>query len=471
MADEKRNREENEELYKDQEIDLGELTEQTDLDDQVDLSWLDELDDDEDGDDLDDEDKDGEDEKDIDLDAMIDEILNHIDPNDWEEWKEQPAREVSLPTPPAAATPQQLTPADDVPTGKARKKQRRSLPTNIAEGVIYVGGILLISFILATIGWRWAGDVLALNKEPVTASVTITEGESLGDVTAELKEKGLVKYGYLFQLFASFTHKAEKITAGSYELSTVMDYSALLNNISSTSAYRETVTVTIPEGYTVEEIFKLMENKGVCSYDDLLKTAQKETFDFDFLKDVKTKEEKRLEGYLFPDTYEFYKGADAKSVINTMLKNFDDRFDSKMEAEMQLLGYSKNDIIIMASIIEKETDGSDQRNIASVIQNRLKNTWATPKGYLQVDSTIQYLLKERKEKLTDKDLEIDSPYNTYKNPGLPIGPICNPGLTAIEAALEPNKTNYYYFMLGKDGTTHFFDTEASFLAFKAEQQD
>ena len=468
MADEKHNREENEELYENQEIDLNELTEQTDRDDEADLSWLDDLDDpddDKDGDDLDDEDDD------IDLDAMIDEILNHIDPNDWEEWKEQPAREVPLPTPPTAATPQQPTPADDAPTGKARKKQRRSLPTNIAEGVIYVGGILLISFLLATIGWRWAGDVLALNKEPLTASVTITEGESLGDVTAELKEKGLVKYGYLFQLFASFTHKAEKITAGSYELSTVMDYSALLNNISSTSAYRETVTVTIPEGYTVEEIFKLMENKGVCSYDDLLKTAQKETFDFDFLKDVKTKEEKRLEGYLFPDTYEFYKGADAKSVINTMLKNFDERFDSKMEAEMQLLGYSKNDIIIIASIIEKETDGSDQRNIASVIQNRLKNTWATPKGYLQVDSTIQYLLKERKEKLTEKDLEIDSPYNTYKNPGLPIGPICNPGLTAIEAALEPNKTNYYYFMLGKDGTTHFFDTEAAFLAFKAEQQD
>ena len=462
MADEKHNREENEALHKEEHIDLDELTEQSAPANEADLSWLDNLGDEEPRGDLD---------EDSDLDAMIDEILNHIDPNDWEDWKEQPAREVSLPTPPAAATPQQLTPADDVPTGKARKKQRRSLPTNIAEGVIYVGGILLISFILATIGWRWAGDVLALNKEPVTASVTITEGESLGDVTAELKEKGLVKYGYLFQLFASFTHKAEKITAGSYELSTVMDYSALLNNISSTSAYRETVTVTIPEGYTVEEIFKLMENKGVCSYDDLLKTAQKETFDFDFLKDVKTKEEKRLEGYLFPDTYEFYKGADAKSVINTMLKNFDDRFDSKMEAEMQLLGYSKNDIIIMASIIEKETDGSDQRNIASVIQNRLKNTWATPKGYLQVDSTIQYLLKERKKKLTDKDLEIDSPYNTYKNPGLPIGPICNPGLTAIEAALEPNKTNYYYFMLGKDGTTHFFDTEASFLAFKAEQQD
>lgn len=466
MADEKRNREENEDLNKNLESDLDELDTPADtMEERADLSWLYETDEDnEDDNDLEEADEDA---KEIDLDAMIDEILNHIDPNDWEEWKDQPPRE----TPPPAAAPQQPTPTDTVPTGKTRKKQRRSLPTNIAEGVIYVGGILLISFILATIGWRWAGDVLALNKEPLTASVTITEGESLGDVTAELKEKGLVKYGYLFQLFASFTHKAEKITAGSYELSTVMDYSALLNNISSTSAYRETVTVTIPEGYTVEEIFKLMENKGVCSYNDLLKVAQEETFDFDFLKDVKTTKEKRLEGYLFPDTYEFYKGADAKNVINTMLKNFDERFDSKMEAEMQLLGYSKNDIIIMASIIEKETDGGDQRNIASVLQNRLKNTWATPKGYLQVDSTIQYLLKERKKKLTDKDLEIDSPYNTYKNPGLPIGPICNPGLTAIQAALEPNKTNYYYFMLGKDGTTHFFDTEAAFLAFKAEQQD
>ena len=226
--------------------------------------------------------------KKIDMDAMIDEILNHIDPNDWEEWKEETVKRAppQPETPSAGTAPEQPHPNDPAPASKREKKQRRSLPTNIAEGVIYVGGILLISFILATIGWRWAGDVLALNKEPVTASVTITEGESLGDVTAELKEKGLVKYGYLFQLFASFTHKAEKITAGSYELSTVMDYSALLNNISSTSAYRETVTVTIPEGYTVEEIFKLMENKGVCSYDDLMKAAQEETFDFAFLKEV-----------------------------------------------------------------------------------------------------------------------------------------------------------------------------------------
>ena len=154
MADEKHNREENEALHKEEHIDLDELTEQSAPVNEADLSWLDNLGDEEPRGDMD---------EDSDLDAMIDEILNHIDPNDWEEWKEQPAREVSLPTPPAAATPQQPTPADDVPTGKARKKQRRSLPTNIAEGVIYVGGILLISFILATIGWRWAEGYLQLS--------------------------------------------------------------------------------------------------------------------------------------------------------------------------------------------------------------------------------------------------------------------------------------------------------------------
>lgn len=428
------------------------------------------------------------------LDDLIEEITGHINWEDdqWQEagldwkedsfpWEDVPAEEAQegtrrmelLPEKTAgepAEQPLEEAEAEPDPMPKRKKKGKRNASTNIAEFVIYVGGILLISFIIATVGWRWANDVLALNKAPVTASVTVTEGETLGELTKDLKEKGLIKYGYLFKLFAGFTHKAEKITAGSYELSTMMDYSALLNNISSTSAYRETVTVTIPEGYTVDEVFRLMENKGVCSYQDLVKSVKEDTFDYDFLKEVKAEGTEKLEGYLFPDTYEFYKGAEAKTVIATMLKNFSDRFDEKMEAEMQLLGYSKRDIVIIASIIEKETDGSDQKNIASVLYNRLKNTWATPNGYLQVDSTIQYLLEERKEQLTEKDLEIDSPYNTYKYPGLPVGAICNPGLTAIQAALEPNQSNYYYFMLGKDGTTHFFETEDAFLAFKAEQQ-
>lgn len=422
------------------------------------------------------------------IDDLVDEItgnLNWDDP-DWQntmpDWKQDGYPwETDDQSAEAAASEEPKPEGDKMPPHGGRretpvppkpgKKKRRNLPDNIAEGIIYGGGVLLISFIIATVGWRWASDVLALNKTAATASVTVEAGESIGEVATELKDKGLIRYKYLFQLFASVTNKAEKITAGSYELSTEMDYSALLNNIGSTSAYRETVTVTIPEGYTVEEVFQLMDDKGVCSYDSLMDSAKTDQFNYDFLSDVKAEGSEQLEGYLFPDTYEFYKGTTAKSAISKMLYNFSTRFDEKMEAEMQLLGYSKNDIIIIASIIEKETDGSDQNDIASVLYNRLNNTWASPRGYLQVDSTIQYLLEERKENLTQADLEIDSPYNTYRYPGLPVGAICNPGLTSIEAALEPNQTDYYYFMLGNDGSTHFFESEYSFLAYKTEQAD
>ena len=343
-----------------------------------------------------------------------------------------------------------------------RRKNKRS---PVSSSMMYIVLVCAVSVVLAAVCWSLGNDVLALNKESTSATITVNDESDFGSVADQLKGNDIIKHKGLFKLFASLTGGKDKIAQGTYEVNSDMDYRALISGISANSASRAVVDVTIPEGYTVEEIFKLMENKGVCSYNDLLKVAQEETFDFDFLKDVKTTKEKRLEGYLFPDTYEFYKGADAKNVINTMLKNFDERFDSKMEAEMQLLGYSKNDIIIMASIIEKETDGSDQRNIASVIQNRLKNTWATPKGYLQVDSTIQYLLKERKKKLTDKDLEIDSPYNTYKNKGLPPGPIANPGMESITAALNPQSTNYYYYALGDDHLHHFFSSYAEHQAF------
>lgn len=421
------------------------------------------------------------------IDNLVEEItgnLNWDDPawqnamNDWQSdgfpWEKSASSAPKQEDPKVDQPPQgEKTPVtagtDNPPPHPPAKRKRKSLPDNIAESIIYAGGILLISFIIATVGWRWANDVLALNKTPTTASVTVEEGDSIGDIADQLKEKGLIRYKYLFQLFAGVTGKTEKITAGSYELSTEMDYSALLNNIGSTSAYRETVTVTIPEGYTVEEVFQLMDDKGVCDYDSLMDSAKTDQFNYDFLAGVKAEGAERLEGYLFPDTYEFYKGTTAKSAISKMLYNFSTRFDEKMEAEMQLLGYSKNEIIIIASIIEKETDGSDQRDIASVLYNRLENTWASPRGYLQVDSTIQYLLEERKETLTQADLDIDSPYNTYLYPGLPVGAICNPGLTAIEAALDPHDTNYYYFMLGNDGRTHFFESEYSFQSYKAEQ--
>ncbi len=356
------------------------------------------------------------------------------------------------------------------PQSAAEKRQPKTLPESILAALIYVAGVLVISFVLATVGWRWANDLLALDKTENTVSFTVLEGDTIADVADNLKDEGLIEYKFLFQLFASVTNKAGKITTGTYELNTEMDYSALLNNISSTSVYRETVTVTIPEGYTVAEAFQLLEDSGVCSVEDLTASAESDTFDYSFLEDADRTGTALLEGYLFPDTYEFYKDTDAESVIKRLLSNFADQMSEVLSEET--LAYDLDDVIIIASIIEKETTGSsdDRSSIASVIYNRLENPgYDGIGGYLQMDSTVQYLLEERKEDLTQADLEIDSPYNTYLYAGLPEGPICNPGMDSIEAALNPSNTDYYYFMLGDDGENHFFTESYSFNIFKAAQ--
>lgn len=358
--------------------------------------------------------------------------------------------------------------------GKKQKKQKKpmSMPAMLLSALIYLFGVLIISYGLATVGWKFANDVLALNKEALTASVTIQTGETLDEIAEDLKEAGLIEYKALFKIFAAFTGKTEegKIVAGTYELNTDMDYSALLTSIGPHSPVRETVDVMIPEGSTVAEIFALLEEKGVCSAEALMEAAETEEFNYDFLEGLSVTGAARLEGYLFPDTYQFYKQATAKSVIEKMLNNFATRFDAEMEAEMQLLGMTKQEIMIIASIIEKETDGSDQKNIASVIYNRLTEGNTQTNGYLEMDSTVQYLLSERKEELTYDDLEIDSPYNTYLYPGLPVGCICCPGLEAIKAALVPNRTDYYYFCLGNDGASHFFSDYNTFINFKNAQK-
>ncbi|MCD7886036.1 MAG: endolytic transglycosylase MltG [Clostridiales bacterium] len=390
----------------------------------------------------------------------------------WEDAGETPPPPGGPPAGPAKPAEPVEPPAPPEPPRPAQKRQARTLPESILAAMLYVVGVLVLSFVLATVGWRWANDLLALNKTEQEVSFTVTEEDTIYTVTDNLKEEGLIEYKFLFQIFAALTNKAEKITAGTYELNTEMDYSALLNNISSTSVYRETVTVTIPEGYTAAEAFQLLEDSGVCSAEDLTASAESDTFEYAFLEDTGRTGTALLEGYLYPDTYEFYKGAEAKTVITRLLDNFEDQFNQEMEETADSLGYTTDEIIVIASIIEKETTSSsdDRSGIASVIYNRLENPdYDGIGGYLQMDSTVQYLLEERKEDLTQDDLDVDSPYNTYVYAGLPEGPICNPGMDSIQAALYPSDTDYYYFMLGDDGENHFFTESYSFNTFKAAQ--
>ena len=374
----------------------------------------------------------------------------------------------------------------------ARRRRRR---TGVLGALIYVAFVIGASTLLATFGWTMANDVLALNKEEHAAEITLPDeiftptqvqvekklesGQTtmvsqtvqkadLNYVAEQLKENGLIENKWLFKLFASVTHSATKFRPGTYMLDTDMDYRALITNLGASSANRATVSVTFVEGSTTDQIFQLMEEKGVATVAELQDVAANHDFAFSFLQEIPLGDSRRLEGYLFPDTYTFYLNEDPTSAINKMLLDFDARFTDEMREQVTQSGRSIRDIVTIASLIEKETDGNDQKTISSVIYNRLNGNAGGTNGYLQIDATLVYINGGKVP--TEADKSIDSPYNTYLYQGLPAGPIANPGMAAIRAAMNPDSTSYYYYALGDDGVHHYFQTlkgQQDFIATQA----
>lgn len=354
-------------------------------------------------------------------------------------------------------------------SGRGRREEPARRPRRRKRGIFsnpafYAAFVLGVSALLAALLWIGANDVLALNKKELTAVVKIEENESIGQVASSLKKAGIIEFKGLFLFYGALSSAENKISAGSYELNTDMDYRAIVTAMGSRSASRMTVSVTVPEGYTVKQTMQLLADKGVNDYDDLMDTAANHDFDYDFLKDLPKGDASRLEGYLFPDTYDFYLNEAPETAINRFLKNFNGKFSQELRDKVAGTGYSMHQVVIIASLIEKEAANDDERaTIASVIYNRLKSSQYP---YLQIDAAVQYALPERKEKLTEEDLQVDSPYNTYLHKGLPAGPIASPGLASIKAALSPAKTDYYFYALGTDGKHHFFKTYQAHVNFK-----
>ena len=350
-----------------------------------------------------------------------------------------------------------------------RSSRRRGSSGRAASfAVLYVVGVIGASVLLACLGWIAANDVLALNKEEKTVTITITEDESFGDVVNRLKDEGLIEYKWLFRLFAAFTGGDDKVTMGTYTLNTDMDYRALLAGMSMSSATKGEVTLTIPEGYTVSQIFQLLEDNGVSTVEDLEEQAANHDYAFSFLQDIPLGDPNRLEGYLYPDTYTFNTPHSALYAINKMLVNFDARFTEELRSQVEETGYTIREILTIASLIERETDGTDRDRIASVIYNRLDNPDAGTQGYLQIDATLSYINGGKVP--TNADREIDSPYNTYLYKGLPPGPIANPGMESIQAALNPADTDYFYNALGDDEVHHYFRTYNELQNFISSQE-
>ncbi|MBE6975931.1 MAG: endolytic transglycosylase MltG [Ruminococcaceae bacterium] len=368
----------------------------------------------------------------------------------------------------------------DHPVRKVRPKGKKGyglfgLPHILSTGIWLVIAVM-IGVSLGRLAWICAADILAFGRPDQSITITITEDDTVDSITDKLYDAGLIQYKGLFKLYAGLAKAEEKISAGTFVLNSQYDYHALVSGMSASSSYRETVEVIIPEGYTCAQIYALLESKGVCAVSTLESYAASSQFSsYDFLEGVPRGIKYCLEGFLFPDTYEFYTNDTPQRIFDKLLSRFEDQVDEeliahidtlneKLAAKMRRNGYGQDyidenkmtlyDVITMASIVQKESAHSGENyDIASVFYNRLCKANEFP--YLNSDATVVYA-HGGKQNLTAEDYKLESPYNTYVTKGLPIGPIANPGISAIMASLSPVDTNYYYFVLDPSIGEHLF---------------
>ena len=363
-------------------------------------------------------------------------------------------------------------------SGKKKAKKKRTNP--FLALLLWVVVVIASSVILAGVGWMLANDLCAFTGSDqdvevvvpaewfTTTTVTDEDGNTeevslcdIGQVADALQDAGLIQYKWLFRLFAWVYDADEKIDQGAYVLNTNMDYMALVRGMRSTGSSAVTVEVSIPEGYNTQQIFQLLSENGVAPVEELEEAAANYEFvDYAFLDSDLLGDVRRVEGYLYPDTYQFYVGRSAVAALDSMLSNFNSRVYSNGELtplfeEAAARGYDFSDIITIASLIEEETDGTDRDKIASVIYNRLERPGETG-GLLQIDAALVYAAGRA---ITQEDYTtLDSPYNLYQHTGLPPTAISNPGMSSITAALQPAETDYYYYVLGADGKHVFSET-------------
>ncbi|MBQ2445910.1 MAG: endolytic transglycosylase MltG [Oscillospiraceae bacterium] len=365
------------------------------------------------------------------------------------------------------------------PRKPKRNRKKRIVPL-FAKILLYVVLVGVGAIGLGYGIWECAQDVLAFGRSDEPISVVVQDTDNVETISEMLKEKGIIKYPWLFRFYCKFTDSEKDMDPGNYVLYYNYDYHALVKGMVKRSPNRVTVRVTIPEGYTSANIFAVMEAKGVCTVAELEECAAKHEFDYWFLEGIPYGEANRLEGFLFPDTYDFYEKDDPDRVLEKLLNNFRKKFSDKAQEQLEELnqklakrwsaaGYDEAYIaehrftvyklMTVASMIEKETAGvAESGKISSVIYNRLCKPAEYP--FLNIDATVVYALGGVDHALTYADLEVDSPYNTYKYKGLPAGPISNPGLNSITAALNPTDTEFHYYALDKSTGFHYFSKNA-----------
>ena len=310
--------------------------------------------------------------------------------------------------------------------------------------------ILLLILVLVS-AWL-VGDMLHFirtpaSSEPEEVVMEVPVGMSVPALSELLHGQGLVRSAGKFRWLVRFKGAARQIKAGEYQLSTGLRPGELLSKIIRGEVRLH--QITFPEGYTLKQMAELLEASKLVNAERFIAAATDPPFVHSLSIPATS-----LEGYLFPDTYRFARGLPVETVLRSFVTMFNQHFGPVQQEQARKLGFTRHQVVILASVVEKETAVAEERPlIAGVFLNRLRK-----RIRLQSDPTVIYGLRNFDGNLTRAHLQKDTPYNTYTRRGLPIGPICNPGAASIQAVLNPTSTSYLYFVAKKDGTHHFSAT-------------
>lgn len=362
---------------------------------------------------------------------------------------------------PPRKRPEELTP-EMIRAKKKRAARRKMLLNNLGRVTAIMVVVVAVSAFLASVAISCVNDVLAIHisdKKNTQASVVIGENMDTEAVIDTLADAGLLKNAWFCKFAAAFIgYSDEGYIPRTYELTRSMGLENMLNEIkNNTSKTAKTVKLTFPEGYNVDQIIEMLEENNVCSRAKFVEAMNTADFssDFEFLKTMADVESRymKLEGYLFPDTYEFYLGEDPVSVIRKFLNNFNRKWNSDYAEKAQQLRLSVDQVVKLASVIEKEAVGADMPVVGSILHNRLDANMR-----LECDSTSIYI-KSNKSGLSQETIDVLEPlYDTYVCRSLPVGAICNPGVDALEAVLNAPETDYYYFIHDANNEFHVAKT-------------
>ncbi|EOD00124.1 endolytic transglycosylase MltG [Caldisalinibacter kiritimatiensis] len=345
------------------------------------------------------------------------------------------------------------------------KEKKRKKNTRLRKFFFTLLIILTLAFISAKQYYISQTQPVAVNNIS-EVTIVIPKGSSTSKIALILKENNLIRNELLFKFLCKVDGIDGKLKAGKYKLDNGMTPKEILNKLVEGGVLKETVKFTIPEGFELREIADRLANQRIVNKEEFLSMCEDISYfsdEFNFLNELPNNT--TLEGYLFPDTYEVYKDATEEEIIRKMLKRFDEVYNEDIIKKAKQLDMTINEVITLASIIEREAQVDSERPlISAVFHNRLNIGMK-----LQSCVTVQYALGERKQSLTYDDLEVESKYNTYLYKGLPPGPIASPGAASIEAAVKPADVDYIYFVANGDGTHTFTDNYKEFLKAKHDE--